>query len=860
MTAGIPRFAGDLPEDVAQVQRVFDFEHRRFERSLLTRFEPTLVPQFLDECGLRRDFFAGKTVLDAGCGSGRWSYALAALGARVTAIDLTAGGIEAAAGALGKGPDASCAQADLLRPPFAADTFDFVMSWGVLHHTADTRAGFARLARLVKPGGTFFVMVYEAQRASVIRGTEVLRSLMRRLPDDRRYDACRRLVIDTDRHPWLYDLLSRYLMVAAHRTGASQEEIDTYQFGLFDAYSPRFNHVHTAEEVVGWFRDHGFTDIAVVDGSAGAVRVRGVRPASGHRPRPTAPVPAGRGEATTWLADLSRARGRPLRILHFGNIANNAYINAKIQRREGIEADVACPDYTHVMGAPEWEDADFEGEVDEMRPDWRSVDLKGFERPAWFAQGSTATCIRYLLALVDQDDRRLARARRRVRADDWVTYRVPALLEKLELPSLPTPHVGPTIDRGRYLAGLAARKTRAAGRATRSVAGGTPPGEALANEVFPTRMARYRTTPDPPPSAPPAAMGIDEVAEEAGSTDAALGVDELHDDLVTRFAGLFPERPDGLAAGDLVAWRHAAQTWAPLLERYDLVQAYGTTPIIPLLAGLPRWTAYEHGTLRAIPFENSPTGRLTALCYREAPAVFVTNADDLDPAQRLGVAAERLTALPHAADTPKLFAFADEHADRLASVDGRVTFFAPARQDWGGGDAGQHKGNDRIVRALRLLLDGGAELRVVFVAWGRSLDETRRLVDELDVGPAVTWAAPMRKSALWRRYLASHAVLDQFVIEAFGGVTFEALGLGRRVITALDGPVHDRFFGVAPPILVAKEVDEIAAAMQSVIDDPGDEAGVGERSRAWVAERHSSERIVELQAMAYRRLLEHVPA
>ena len=33
------------------------------------------------------DWFAGKSVLDAGCGNGRWSTAFARLGAQVTAID-----------------------------------------------------------------------------------------------------------------------------------------------------------------------------------------------------------------------------------------------------------------------------------------------------------------------------------------------------------------------------------------------------------------------------------------------------------------------------------------------------------------------------------------------------------------------------------------------------------------------------------------------------------------------------------------------------------------------------------------------------------------------------------------------------
>ncbi len=90
-------------------------------------------------------------------------------------------------------------------------------------------------------------------------------------------------------------------------------------------------------------------------------------------------------------AEFGASTVEPLRVLHIGNIANNAYNNAKIQRRRGIEADVSCHDYFHIMGCPEWEDAEFEGDVvDDFFPDWWNVDLRGFERPEWFAQGRLA--------------------------------------------------------------------------------------------------------------------------------------------------------------------------------------------------------------------------------------------------------------------------------------------------------------------------------------------------------------------------------------------------------------------------------------------------------------------------------------
>src|SRR3989338_3035343 len=76
------------------------------------------------------------------------------------------------------------------------------------------------------------------------------------------------------------------------------------------------------------------------------------------------------------------------KILHVGNIANNAYLNSKFLRETGIKSDVLCYDYYHIMGAPEWEDAEIKGDWgNDFDPDWSKVDLNNFRRPEWFFQG-----------------------------------------------------------------------------------------------------------------------------------------------------------------------------------------------------------------------------------------------------------------------------------------------------------------------------------------------------------------------------------------------------------------------------------------------------------------------------------------
>ena len=72
-------------------------------------------------------------------------------------------------------------QANLYEPPFARESFDFIYSIGVLHHTPDTRTAFARVAATVKPCGKFAVYLYARYGVSH-KASDAIRTITTRLP------------------------------------------------------------------------------------------------------------------------------------------------------------------------------------------------------------------------------------------------------------------------------------------------------------------------------------------------------------------------------------------------------------------------------------------------------------------------------------------------------------------------------------------------------------------------------------------------------------------------------------------------------------------------------------------------------
>ena len=189
----------------------------------------------------------GKTILDAGCGNGQLTAAFAAAGAYAVGIDrqphLPPGN-----------PNLQFVQSDFDNPPFVTGSFDIIIANGSIHHTRNTFHSFQSLAPLVKLNGKLYVWIYKKQtggRRIQLLCLDIVRFFVSRFPNWLQRIAVNLLT-------WFFFILSR--IRKGENSLRSKEEI---RINIYDAFTPRYRHYHSPEEVKSWFADTGFGEMEI---------------------------------------------------------------------------------------------------------------------------------------------------------------------------------------------------------------------------------------------------------------------------------------------------------------------------------------------------------------------------------------------------------------------------------------------------------------------------------------------------------------------------------------------------------------------------------------------------------------------
>lgn len=281
VTRRIPRFV-DAADNYAEN---FGVQWQRFRTVQIDRLagHDLSATRFLNDTGWTPQWIAGKVILDAGCGAGRFTDVMAELGAKVIACDLSSA-VEAcrvtADDRVGISPSrgtVDVVQADLMRLPLAKTSFDAVHCAGVIQHTADPEAVMRALAAYVKPGGKLFFNFYEVDPLSRF---QVFKYFMRRWtphwPASRLHAfcavLCRLFFLPSALMARLPVLraFNRFLPICStHPAGVPlRAQYTMTLLDTIDWYGPRFEQRQRHTEVAALLRTLGFEDVRSDPGRA----------------------------------------------------------------------------------------------------------------------------------------------------------------------------------------------------------------------------------------------------------------------------------------------------------------------------------------------------------------------------------------------------------------------------------------------------------------------------------------------------------------------------------------------------------------------------------------------------------------
>lgn len=197
--------------------------------SLIDKSKRGIFAKLLDE-----QIPFGTRIIECGCGTGQLSSFLSVANRIVIGTDICLNSLKLAQDFKEKNEleRVFFVQMNLFRPAFRKESFDLVISTGVLHHTSNPFLGFKTIANLVKPGGYILIGLYH------------------------KYGR-----VFTDIRRVIFRMTNNRLRFLDTRLNDTKLNIAKKKAWFKDQYKNPHESKHTISEILEWFKKTGFSFI-----------------------------------------------------------------------------------------------------------------------------------------------------------------------------------------------------------------------------------------------------------------------------------------------------------------------------------------------------------------------------------------------------------------------------------------------------------------------------------------------------------------------------------------------------------------------------------------------------------------------
>jgi glycosyltransferase involved in cell wall biosynthesis len=441
--------------------------------------------------------------------------------------------------------------------------------------------------------------------------------------------------------------------------------------------------------------------------------------------------------------------GRKLRVAHIGNIANNAYLGAREQRRFGVDAFCISPSYLHVMAFPEWDEISFEHETSHFTDSFPGVD-ETFARPNWFLSGDWSSIVEKYSNLQDASPSpsRTSKAISKLTHYTWLLARpIVKMLTPKQLRSWVTHNL----------------------------------------------LAKFRRLDTP---------------------------------LYTKF-----------------------------LNEFDILHFYGPYNYIYLAKDiLPPMFSTEHGTLREYANNNFDMSLRSKRAYINSKFVFITNQDSFGFAKQIGINEDHFEFSPHPTNEDMFPALRLARQENLKAGFKSVEILVPCRQVRKSKvDSG--KGNEIFLEAVKIIRDEALPVKFKMPLWGDHVDESLEVIKNSNLEDFFEFIPLLSRAKLKEIMVQSLAVIDQFNIEAYGGIGVDSLGVGVPLISAHSCANDLLAFSECAPLMYASSPSSIVENIKILIENKSLSEEIFLLSTTWYDKNLSMTRSRQSVLSAYFRSL-----
>lgn len=232
----------------------FGLQWRNFSKTQLDSYTKTQISKnrMLRMFGSLYKDLPGKTVLEVGCGSGRFTELLLEREVWLTAFDPSIAVFENFKNN-GSKPKLRLIRSTIETLPFLKESYDFVFCPGVIQHTPNPKNSIKLLYNQLKPGGWLVLDQYRYNLSSLLKTTGLIRKLIEPFNAETKFKLTNSFVSFwlpihkvASRIRFLEMILFRFSPITAHYAGypelSDQDQIEWARLSTHDNLTDFYKH------------------------------------------------------------------------------------------------------------------------------------------------------------------------------------------------------------------------------------------------------------------------------------------------------------------------------------------------------------------------------------------------------------------------------------------------------------------------------------------------------------------------------------------------------------------------------------------------------------------------------------------